>query len=552
MDDVFVFHGLYSAFSFFLEERGKRYLLQFYTKGRFVIDFDLEGCDEGSDVYRMYHEFWVMLEKDHGLGREDFGDYIKEIKSVLENFFQEFISKTSSVTHGVVAPDPRIEYLTHHFLNLKVGFRGEIITLGFEDCISVPLPSLIAVYDEKGEHIISGTKQDLLLKLIDIPVNVSYVTAFLMSYRYFMEPEELFFFLKEQWELTTAPSQKVLNYRKKNVAAIISSWLKIYYPDDVKNSSFQKEMMSLCETISAEEGFDKVGSIFERRKTPRRLFFDATDMKKVDKYATVRERRTWVDSKSSIYDVSPSELADQITLIDFEYYSSIHPLELTKNYWNSELKHEKSGNVLNMIEFTNHISMWVGTCILDCLTLEDSVRVAEYFIEVAKRLYKSKNFNGLRAVLIGFNMDCVYRLKRIWKRVSRKHSELLRQYNNIFSLENNNASVVYEQTRSPKIPFLGSFLQEITYADSMPNSYEGNEYLINFDKYDALCERITKLLNQQGETYEINPSSSVQSFIINAEVHSLQKLRQISRQRIKQKTHASDSNDTISISSTQL
>jgi hypothetical protein len=171
--------------------------------------------------------------------------------------------------------------------------------------------------------------------------------------------------------------------------------------------------------------------------------------------------------------VSPQELAEQLTLIDFAIYSNIEvptpatritharthalltasdwllqPSELLNQSWNSTKLAYRAPNVRAMINRANSVSFWVANMILLQEKAKDRKKVSEKFIQLAEVpcpvqllfllqrithaqcpcvfacppqcLRKINNFNTLMGIIAGLNTASVNRLKAIKTDMSKK------------------------------------------------------------------------------------------------------------------------------------
>ena len=81
----------------------------------------------------------------------------------------------------------------------------------------------------------------------------------------------------------------------------------------------------------------------------------------------------------------PEELARQLTLIDYNLFTSIKPLEcLNQNWMHKTQKEELAPNILAMIRRFNDVSTWVASEILKCKDLALRTKVLKQIIEIAE------------------------------------------------------------------------------------------------------------------------------------------------------------------------
>lgn len=76
---------------------------------------------------------------------------------------------------------------------------------------------------------------------------------------------------------------------------------------------------------------------------------------------------------------------------------------------------EKAGGVRKLISNYNRIGMWVATEILSCANSKTQAKVFSYFLKVANKLKKLKNYATCAQILSGISNRAVQRLKKLTK-----------------------------------------------------------------------------------------------------------------------------------------
>lgn len=82
-------------------------------------------------------------------------------------------------------------------------------------------------------------------------------------------------------------------------------------------------------------------------------------------------------------EIPASTLAEQLTLIEWQLFSSIKVPELLNMSWKSDRKHEVAYHVVTMVERTNLLSYWVAMEICTYKNLRKRIRTIEKFINIA-------------------------------------------------------------------------------------------------------------------------------------------------------------------------
>lgn len=84
----------------------------------------------------------------------------------------------------------------------------------------------------------------------------------------------------------------------------------------------------------------------------------------------------------SCQQVSPAELAAQITLLDFPIFNAIQPEELTSCGWTKKNKHTLAPNVVAFTKRFNHTTFWTVQEILNGVSPKDRAEIISHFIKV--------------------------------------------------------------------------------------------------------------------------------------------------------------------------
>uniref|UniRef100_A0A182NNM4 Ras-GEF domain-containing protein n=1 Tax=Anopheles dirus TaxID=7168 RepID=A0A182NNM4_9DIPT len=179
----------------------------------------------------------------------------------------------------------------------------------------------------------------------------------------------------------------------------------------------------------------------------------------------------------SCQQVSPAELAAQITLLDFPIFNAIQPEELTGCGWTKKNKHTLAPNVVGFTKRFNHTTFWTVQEILNGVSPKDRAEIISHFIRVAKKLHDINNLHSLFAVISALKSASVHRLKESWLLVPRKDQQQLDRLSQLFDESDNWAALrkCLNQFKLPGIPYLGIFLTDIIYIDLMHPSKSGEE-----------------------------------------------------------------------------
>jgi hypothetical protein len=235
----------------------------------------------------------------------------------------------------------------------------------------------------------------------------------------------------------------------------------------------------------------------------------------------------------ALADVDEEEVARQLTVQEWKLFTKIKPVELQSQAWSKpKLKH-RAPNVLAMIGHFNALSNWVSLTIVSCERLRERAKVMARFIEIARALRGLQNYSMLMAVLAGMNNAAVHRLKFTRMELPQKRQELFGELVSLMSTEGNYGRYRGALTESapPCIPYLGVYLQDLTFIeDGNPDTLPPYG-LINFAKRRQVCNAIRSIQDFQQKAYNLQEVHQIQALLKNVRVVDDQELYRMSLER---------------------
>ena len=111
----------------------------------------------------------------------------------------------------------------------------------------------------------------------------------------------------------------------------------------------------------------------------------------------------------------PEVLAQQIALLDHAIFLNITVDELLdKRFADRALKATYSPNVCLLYERFNRAAQWIGSTVVQCLSLEQRVSVLSHMIAIAHYSKEIGNHFAGIAMVAGLDATPVKRLSRTW------------------------------------------------------------------------------------------------------------------------------------------
>ncbi|KAG2190985.1 hypothetical protein INT46_000232 [Mucor plumbeus] len=180
----------------------------------------------------------------------------------------------------------------------------------------------------------------------------------------------------------------------------------------------------------------------------------------------------------SILQFQAHVIAYQITLIEAAIFDAIPPLALLEH--SSKHPHPR---IVASTDFFNYITRCIEHAVLLPQEASSRAQLIHYWIKVASRCFDVNNYQTLKAIISALNTPPVQRLKRTWAYIPKKSTTKLDALNELMSEANNygnyrehmgmvtttvvNGKSVQmirdEHYSRPTVPFLGTFIHDITY-----------------------------------------------------------------------------------------
>lgn len=233
-------------------------------------------------------------------------------------------------------------------------------------------------------------------------------------------------------------------------------------------------------------------------------------------------------NKHTVLDFEAENLAQQLTLAEFERYIQVRPIDFLISIWGKREDATVSRALVNydaLVAGFNKVSYWVATEICTQPEMKNRVKVVEKMIKIAKCCMKLKNFNTSMAIYSGLNVSAVSRLKQTWENVESKRIKQMQQielalapqmnYRSYRALldeaETSAASAAsFSEADHPQacIPIFGIFIKDLTFMnDGNPKYTDKDLNLINFGKLRLMYSTVVRATRFQKLRYFFNDNS---------------------------------------------
>eukprot|EP01122_Echinamoeba_exundans_P009625 TRINITY_DN3447_c1_g1_i1.p1 TRINITY_DN3447_c1_g1~~TRINITY_DN3447_c1_g1_i1.p1 ORF type:complete len:997 (+),score=215.44 TRINITY_DN3447_c1_g1_i1:236-3226(+) len=174
--------------------------------------------------------------------------------------------------------------------------------------------------------------------------------------------------------------------------------------------------------------------------------------------------------QKTLLDYTHKDLARHLTLIEFEFWSSIKLDEFYHTAFSSKEKDKLAPNVNRFIKRFNDVSAWVASSVVLAPKKKQRVAVLTRLIQIMDELRRIRNFNGMMAFFSALSLGAIQRLKKTWKEVPSKVMQLWTSASKF--MDSSGGYKVYKEfihiADPPTIPYMGFILRDLDFAEEFP------------------------------------------------------------------------------------
>eukprot|EP00794_Sanderia_malayensis_P016243 gene16243-17882_t len=209
--------------------------------------------------------------------------------------------------------------------------------------------------------------------------------------------------------------------------------------------------------------------------------------------------------------------------------------ELSCCSWSTKKKFELTPNVVNFTRRFNHVSFWVTRETLNANTAKQRAEIISHFIKIAKRLLELNNIHTLKAIVSGLQSAPIYRLIKTWSLVSKRDKDKLERLNELVSEDENRVKLraFLENAKLPCIPYLGMYLTDLTYINTVHPSTGG----LDIKRNNKMNEVLRVIADFQQSNYDfLTETPHIQKYLLSVKyIEELQKFMEDDHYRLSLK-----------------
>ncbi|KAI7862912.1 ras guanine nucleotide exchange factor domain-containing protein [Spinellus fusiger] len=380
------------------------------------------------------------------------------------------------------------------------------------------------------ENSIKGGTLRALIVLLTMHnyLDLKFIKTFLLTYRSYCSTSLLFDSLEARYNIAPPDNlsdeeyliwgKKKLQFIRLRVSNVLMMWLEKYYSEedaDVLDRllDFVNRDIRVTLSFSAEQ-LERL--IIKRKQLStqpcglRKLILTKSNCP----FPIVPRNL----KRLQLADIDALEMARQLTIMDFKLYSNIPLIECLDKAWSRDPGGNKSVaiNIRSSIEYCNNVTAYVTDAILSQIDVKKRSLMIKYWVLVAERCRYLNNFNTCMAILSAFDNSAIGRLSRSWELVGTRIQHILACIRKLMGTDRNfnEYRVLTRTIHPPCIPFLGIYLQDLTFfEDGNPHLLKSSKNLINFAKQAKIADVIEEIRQYQLVPYQLKTINEIQLFI---------------------------------------
>eukprot|EP00005_Dracoamoeba_jomungandri_P013279 CAMPEP_0174266936 /NCGR_PEP_ID=MMETSP0439-20130205/31920_1 /TAXON_ID=0 /ORGANISM="Stereomyxa ramosa, Strain Chinc5" /LENGTH=353 /DNA_ID=CAMNT_0015354193 /DNA_START=1713 /DNA_END=2771 /DNA_ORIENTATION=- len=274
----------------------------------------------------------------------------------------------------------------------------------------------------QSSKVVAGTHTALIDILVDDQESeLDYVETFVLTYRSFLAPlkfmRELLKRFNEVLDNDLVISTKIKNPKLLRICTVLLQWVQLGFHDFIEEPLLTKKLITFieecvekranCEHISKKlkysikKKLDKRDSgctVASSLQVPEPILPSLFDKLEFD-----------------FIDLSPLEVARQLTLIECGYFTKITPFEFLNHGKSAQVKRKiVSPNITSAIAHFNEMNRLIVSLILSVETLRVRGSLIGRIIEIAEHCLNLNNFASLFQILSALESSPIDRLSDTW------------------------------------------------------------------------------------------------------------------------------------------
>eukprot|EP01094_Clydonella_sp_ATCC50884_P029934 TRINITY_DN9566_c0_g1_i2.p1 TRINITY_DN9566_c0_g1~~TRINITY_DN9566_c0_g1_i2.p1 ORF type:complete len:1109 (+),score=481.89 TRINITY_DN9566_c0_g1_i2:90-3329(+) len=381
--------------------------------------------------------------------------------------------------------------------------------------------------DGGGRRLASGACDDITIWVINYCPDSQIIASFFLCYRKYCSPDQLFGCFKKAF--AGVPSCVSEHQYRLRILYQLQHWVHAHHFHDFHdNTTLTNHLKNFLLSHDVEENFpewsksmlralDRLEDRSEKRSsgmalaeqeassTPPKVSRRKSAKLSAQKSSLFKKMR-----KVNLASVKPKDLAEQMTLVEFEYFRNIDPVACVDS-----ATRKSHPSIKSQITWFNRIGRWVGYEIVSPTKMKTRAAVIKLFISTMIRCRELRNYNTLLQISAGLHLACVTRMHRTWEMVPRRLKDSLTELKELMDGHGNYRTYRDElaASRPPLLPYFGVCTRDLTFMDDGNDDYVDGA--VNFDKIRLMGNVIQEFQRMQDVSYSnIMPLDDLQDYLL--------------------------------------
>eukprot|EP01119_Soliformovum_irregulare_P015941 TRINITY_DN4565_c0_g1_i2.p1 TRINITY_DN4565_c0_g1~~TRINITY_DN4565_c0_g1_i2.p1 ORF type:complete len:650 (+),score=179.85 TRINITY_DN4565_c0_g1_i2:37-1986(+) len=331
-----------------------------------------------------------------------------------------------------------------------------------------------------------------------------FIEQFLITYRYFITPKSLL--NKLILKYVSSKGDERGRETRERLTKVFRAWIKDHYYDfDVdpelltslnnfvhEHALHLKKLLEKQNSLSFPVGMEFGMGMKNQRSNSRIL--------------------NLFKRKSTLTCFDATLVAHQLTLLSFQRFKNIKPLELHSQSWSKEKKNLTSPNVVALVNHFNSISNLFACEILSQQNLKKRVEALKHVINIGWAAFGYRDYETTFNVVLSLGMLPICRLTETWNALSSTSRQQWDQMLQFCDHKDN-----YKMYRSHlrkqvnMMPYMGLFLKDLTNIDE--NDTITSIGAVNFFKMRKVAQVIKTMQRAQQSIFNFQRNLKIVSYI---------------------------------------
>jgi len=231
-----------------------------------------------------------------------------------------------------------------------------------------------------------------------------------------------------------------------------------------------------------------------------------------------------------VLDYTEDLLAQQITLVEQNFFASIRPRECLCEDWEPHVMETVAPNIFAMKQNFEITRLWTITQVLQETELQKQYSALTACVIVAEKLNGNKNFNSAMAITSGLQF-LKEKFPEIWEWVPSVVFEKYKELELLLRMPKRIKVFEKEGEPAPTIPYLEIYINQLNGITNLMSDVTGS--LINFERRRKQYDIYRVFEVYQGRPYPYEYDGTCGGYLYHCEIYGMdvieQKLSSISR-----------------------